>query len=139
MTLICIMNINDRILRSVRARADSVFRPGDFRSFGSEASVKRALTQLVKAGILVRIGMGIYAKAKCSVLSGNPIPICPLEVLAPQALRKLGIYPKESLQTSEYNSGNSTQVPTGITFYVGRQRITRKIGFNGQLVQYERV
>jgi hypothetical protein len=132
------MNITDRIRRSVRGRTDLVFRPADFLAFGSEASVKRALKELTSIGILVRLGVGIYAKAKTSVISGKPIPAQPLEILGPQALAKLGIRPRQSLQTAEYNAGRTTQVPTGIVVNVGKQRISRKIGFNGKFLQYER-
>ena len=132
------MNITDRIRRSVRGRTDLVFRPTDFLAFGSEASVKRALKELTSVGILVRLGVGIYAKAKPSVISGKPIPAQPLEILGPQALAKLGIRPRQSLQTAEYNAGRTTQVPTGIVVNVGKQRISRKIGFNGKFLQYER-
>jgi hypothetical protein len=132
------MNITDRIRRSVRGRTDLVFRPADFLAFGSEASVKRALKELTNIGILVRLGVGIYAKAKPSVISGKPIPAQPLEILGPQALAKLGIRPRQSLQTAEYNAGRTTQVPTGIVVNVGKQRISRKIGFNGKFLQYER-
>ncbi len=131
------MNITDRIRRSIRSRADLVFRPTDFLPFGSEASVKRALKELTNVGVLVRLGVGIYAKAKPSVISGKPIPIQPLEVLGPQALTKLGVRLNESFQTAEYNSGRSTQVPTGIVVNIGKQRISRKIGFNGKFLKYE--
>jgi hypothetical protein len=132
------MKITDRIRRSVRGRTDLVFRPADFLAFGSEASLKRALKELTSAGVLVRLGVGIYAKAKPSVISGKPIPVQPLEVLGPQVLIKLGVYPRQSLQTAEYNAGRTTQVPTGIIVNVGKQRISRKIGFNGKFLQYER-
>lgn len=132
------MNITERIRRSVRNRADLVFRPTDFLLFGSEASVKRALKELTDLGVLVRLGVGIYAKAKPSVISGKSIPIQPLEVLGPQALSKLGVRLKESVQTANYNSGRSTQVPTGLVINIGKQRISRKIGFNGKFLQYER-
>jgi hypothetical protein len=131
------MNITDRIRRSIRGRADLVFRPTDFLPFGSEASVKRALRELTNIGVVVRLGVGIYAKAKPSVISGKPIPIQPLEVLGPQALAKLGVRLKESFQTAEYNSGRSTQIPTGIVVNIGKQRISRKIGFNGKFLKYE--
>lgn len=132
------MTITDRIKRSIRGRTDLVFRPADFLAFGSEASVKRALKEITSTGVLVRLGVGIYAKAKPSVISGNPIPAQPLEILGPQALAKLGIRPRQSLQTAEYNAGRTTQVPTGIVVNVGKQRISRKIGFNGKFLQYER-
>jgi hypothetical protein len=132
-----IMNITERIRRSIRNRADLVFRPADFLPFGSEASVKRALKELTDLGVLVRLGVGIYAKAKPSVISGKPIPMQPLEVLGPQALSKLGVRLKESVQTANYNSGRSTQVPTGLVINVGKQRVSRKIGFNGKFLQYQ--
>jgi hypothetical protein len=132
------MNITDRIRRSVRCRTDLVYRPADFLTFGSEASVKRALKDLTSIGVLVRLGMGIYAKAKPSLISGKPIPVQPLEVLGPQALTKLGIRPSQSLQTAAYNSGLTAQVPTGVVVNIGKQRISRKIGFNGKFLQYER-
>ena len=131
------MNITNRIRRSIRSRSDLVFRPTDFQPFGSEASVKRALKELTDIGVLVRLGVGIYAKAKPSVISGKPIPIQPLEVLGPQALIKLGVRLKESFQTAEYNAGRSTQVPTGIVVNIGKQRNSRKIGFDGKFIKYE--
>ena len=131
------MNITNRIRRSIWSRSDLVFRPTDFQPFGSEASVKRALKELTDIGVVVRLGVGIYAKAKPSVISGKPIPIQPLEVLGPQALIKLGVRLKESFQTAEYNAGRSTQVPTGIVVNIGKQRISRKIGFNGKFIKYE--
>ena len=132
------MKIIDRIKRSASNRANQVYRPTDFQSFGSEASVKRALKDLTDAGVFVKLGMGIYVKAKPSVISGKPIPAQPLEVLGPQALIKLGVRLKESAQTAEYNSGRSTQIPTGVVVNIGRQRVSRKIGFNGKFLQYER-
>ena len=127
----------DLIKRSVANRNADVFVRADFMTFGSPAQVGRALTELQSQGVLVKLGVGVYAKAKPSVLSGKPIPIKPLEVLAPEALKKLGVHVDESRQMREYNSGRSTQVPTGVVFSVGKRRIQRKLGFNGKLVQYE--
>ena len=85
----------------------------------------------------MRLGVGLYAKAKRSVLSGQPIPARPLEVLAPMALTRLGVELLEPSRTRDYNAGRTTQVPTGIVVNTGRRRITRKIGFNGKFVEYE--
>lgn len=132
------MNIVNRIKRSVANRNADVFMRADFMPFGSQAQVGRALTELQSKGALVKLGVGVYAKAKPSVLSGKPIPIKPLEVLAPEVLKRLGVQVGESRQTREYNSGSSTQIPTGVVFSVGKRRIQRKLGFNGKLVEYER-
>jgi hypothetical protein len=132
------MIIVDRIKRAVANRGTDVFLRADFEAFGSQAQVGRALTELQKNGSLVKLGMGVYAKAKPSVLTGKPIPVKPLEVLAPEILKKLGVQVGESRQMREYNTGSSTQVPTGIVYSIGKRRIQRKLGFNGKLVQYER-
>lgn len=131
------VKIVDRINRSVANRQADVFLRADFETFGSQAQVGRALTELQSRGALVKLGVGVYVKAKPSVLSGKPIPIKPLEVLAPEILKKFGVHVDASRQTREYNSGSSTQVPTGIVFSIGKRRIQRKLGFNGKLVQYE--
>lgn len=132
------MNIADRIKRSVSNRKADVFVRTDFESFGSAAQVGRALSGLTADGTLVKLGVGVYARAKASVLSGKPIPVKPLEVLAPQALQKFGVTLQEARLTSAYNSGRSTQVPAGVVLNTGKRRISRKLGFNGKFVQYER-
>lgn len=131
------MNIVDRIKRSVANRNDGVFLRVEFERFGSPAQVGRALTQLTNEGTLVRLGVGVYAKAKPSVLTGRPIPARPLEVLAPEVLKKLGIAVLPSRLTQDYNAGRSTQLPSGIVLNTGKRRIARKLSFNGKAVQYE--
>lgn len=77
-------------------------------------------------------------RSRSSVLSGKPIPISLLEVLAPLALQKLGVTVQASRGVREYNSVATTQVPTGLVVNVGQRRITRTIGFNGKVLEYER-
>lgn len=132
------MYIVDRLQRSLANRNADVFLRAEFDAFGSTAQVGRALAELQNRGVLVKLGVGVYARAKPSVLTGKPIPAKPLEVLAPEVLKKFGVQAGESRQTREYNAGASTQVPAGIVFNTGKRRIQRKLGFNGKLVQYER-
>lgn len=133
------MNVTDRIKRSVSNRKSAdVFLRADFDGFASAAQVGRALNELTARGALVKLGVGVYARAKPSVLSGKPIPARPLEVLAPQALRRLGVALGETRLAAAYNSGQSTQIPAGVVLNTGKRRITRKLGFNGKLVHYER-
>ena len=131
------MNTFNRIRRSIANRGDNVFLRSEFDQFGSATQVGRALRALMMDGTLVRLGLGVYAKAKPSVLTGNPIPVKPLEVLAPAALNKLGVTLTASRLTQEYNARRSTQVPAGIVFNVGRRRIARKLVLNGKAIRYE--
>ena len=132
------MNITNRILRSVSNKSGDVFLRTDFKAFGSPAQISRALNVLQSNGRLVKLGMGIYARAMPSILSGKPIPVKPLEVLAPQALRKLGVTVDASRLTKACNSGQSTQITAGVVINTGKRRIVRRLGFNGIQVQYER-
>lgn len=131
------MNIVDCIKRYVGNRGDSLLLGGEFDRFGSPAQVSRALTQLTSEGALIRQGVGVYAKAKPSVLTGKPIPARPLEVLAPEFLKKLGSAVMPNRLTQDYNAGRSTQLPSGIVLNTGKRRIARKLSFNGKVVQYE--
>ena len=81
--------------------------------------------------------MGVFAKAKPSVLTGKPIPIRPLEVLAPLVLQKLGVKSPAGRAAREYNAGDTLQLPAGIVLDTGSRRINRKLGFGGRYVTYE--
>lgn len=131
------MLVEQRIKRAIALRKDDVFVRAEFARFGSPAQVSRALKQLVEEGVLVRLGLGVFAKAKPSVLTGKPIPVRPLEVLAPLALKKLGIRVKPGRAIREYNSGASQQLAAGIVLDTGRRRVTRKLAFGNQAVTYE--
>lgn len=84
----------------------------------------------------VKLGLGVFAKAKPSTLTGNPIPVQPLEVLAPLVLQKLGVKVKPSQAVRDYNSGTSQQQAAGIVLDTGPRRITRKLGFGKQTIAY---
>jgi prefoldin subunit 5 len=94
------------------------------------------LRGLENDGLLVRIGYGLYAKAKKSALNGQTIPVAPLPTLALEALTRLGVKIAPSKLETEYNAGQTTQVPTGRQIAV-KGRISRKIGFGGAYVSYE--
>ncbi|MBO2959219.1 S-adenosylhomocysteine hydrolase [Burkholderia pseudomallei] len=114
-----------------------MFVRADFAGLGSATQVGRALRSMLADGVLVRLGLGVYAKAKKSAISGAPIPIRPVEVLAPIALKKLGIAVAPSQATQAYNNGSTTQLPTGIVLNIGQRRVSRKLGFGSQVVSYE--
>lgn len=56
------MNVEGRILQSLRPRRDGVLLRADVRAFGSATQVSAALSALLKKGLLARLDRGIYAK-----------------------------------------------------------------------------
>ncbi|MBC2662291.1 hypothetical protein H7F50_11035 [Novosphingobium flavum] len=123
----------DLITQRVRRSRRNVFLRADFDGFGSYDAVGRALRQQVQIGRLVQIGYGLYAKAEPSPLTGKPAPIVGIRTLASEAVRRLGKSVEPSRFDKAYNSGSSTQVPTGRTLTVNA-RIRRRIGYDGNYV-----
>jgi len=131
------MRIEQRLKVSIAQSKDDVFLRREFARFGSAAQVSHVLRHLVDDGLLVKLGIGVYAKAKRSVLSGSAIPVKPVDVLALAALKKLGVHVAPSQLTAAYNSGKSTQLPAGTVLNTGTRRISRKLGFGGRFIKYE--
>ena len=129
--------LEEKVLLRVSLKRGSVFVRDDFMDLGEYDQVGRVLRQLVAKKKLIKIGYGLYAKAKPSTLSKEIIPQAPLPTLAREALAKLKVKTGLSVYDKEYNSGKSTQVPTGRVIAV-QSRITRKIGYNGVYIGYER-
>ena len=124
-----------RINRSKAA----VFTPKDFFDLSGRDQVGRALRELVIEGCLIKFGQGLYAKAKRSSLTGKLIPVQPLPSLAKEALvNKLKVSVVATTEQERYNSGLSTQVPTGRVIAV-RGRVSRKMAFDGKSISYQYV
>lgn len=127
-----------RLSQTIASSGEDVFLRAEFARLGSAFQVNRALRVLREQGVVVRLGLGIYARAKPSILSGEPIPIRPLDVLAPVAMLKLGVAVFPSAAALAYNEGNTTQVPAGVVLNTGGRRIRRAVGFGSQRVIFEK-
>src|SRR6185437_13840435 len=128
--------IKDRIARSIGRSTAEVFLRGDFREIGSYSEIGKALAALRREGKLIRLGYGVYAKARPGSLSGRPVPRQPLESLAREALDKLGVPAEPGRAAREYLAG-STQIPMAVSFDTGRRRITRRLRVGAREVRYE--
>ena len=130
-------SVKDRMVRSIYLRKGEVVLRADFEKMGSQSQISRALKELVQAGKLVRLGYGVYAKARPSVLSGKPVPRASLEELVQETLQKLGVDVSLGRAQAAYAEGRTTQVPVRTTFNTGNHRITRKLTVGISTVRYE--
>jgi len=128
--------IESKILARISKKKSSVLLREDFIDLGGYDQVGRALRQLAQKGKIVKIGYGLYAKAKISALTGETLPAEPLPQLAREAMKRLGIKVLPTKAEQDYQAGKSTQVPTGRMIGV-KTRISRKIGFKGASIYYE--
>lgn len=126
-----------KISARIARKKEAVFVREDFEDIGGYDQIGRILRQLATEGKLIRIGYGLYAKAKRSMLTGEIVPTLPLPDLAREALERLGVETGISQLKRDYNAGLTTQVPTGRRIAV-KGRVSRKIGYDGNYVSYER-
>lgn len=130
--------IKDKVSASIRASKSSVFLRQDFDRFGDYRQVSRVVKELAETGTIVRMGYGVYAKARPSSISGRPVPTETLQNIGLQAMRKLGVRADIGKDLKALQSGASTQVPMAPVVSVGKSRITRKISFGNKNVLYEK-
>ena len=130
--------LEGKITYRVKRSKIPVFVRDDFKDIGGYDQVGRILRGLVSKGVLVSLGYGTYARAKKSSGSGAVVPEKPLPDLAKSLLKKLDVQVVPSSAEVAYNSGKSTQVPTGQVIGV-KERIVRRIGYNGTYVSFEKI
>lgn len=122
--------------RIARKRGD-VFLRADFSDLGGYDQVGRALRKLIRKGRLLKAGYGIYTRARPSSIDGQPTPTKGLRELATEALGRLGVETVPTRMEQDYNTGKTTQVPTGRVIGV-RGRVRRTITYKGVPLSYER-
>lgn len=128
--------IEYKIMARIARKNAAVFVREDFNDLSDYDQVGRALKNLTKEGRLIRLGYGVYAKAKKSPINGKTVPVAPLPTLAKEALQRLGVKTAPSRLEQAYNAGKTTQVPTGRLIGV-KGRVNRKLGYQGAFVSYE--
>lgn len=130
-------SLEQKVAERIARKSADVFLREDFKDLADYDQVGRSLRRLVRKGALVKIGYGLYARAIASPLSGKPVPNKGLPTLAVEALKRLQVETKPSSYAQAYNSGRTTQVPTGRVIAV-KGRVARKIGYDGKYVTFER-
>src|SRR3989344_1677734 len=98
-------NIEDRIELRIYLKKYDVFLREDFADLGGYDQVGRAIRNLVRKNVLVKIGYGLYAKTKISPLDGEIVPVKSLPELAKEALQRLEVEYFPSTLARDYNAG----------------------------------
>lgn len=129
--------LETRIQKRIARKRGDVFLRADFADLGDYDQVGRALRQLVRQGQLLKLGQGLYTRAKPSLIDGKPAPVKGFRSLATEALDRLGIETMPTRMEKAYSAGQTTQVPAGRVVAV-KKRVRRKIGYNGIVLGFER-
>lgn len=124
-------------LRIKKSKA-TAFVLADFLDLSDRDQVGRVLRKLINESVITKIGVGIFAKCRKSSFTDKFILEKNLGYVAREALEKLKIKTYPTSAELDYNTGVSTQIPTGLMIGVNK-RVTRSISYNGKSVKYERV
>ncbi len=131
--------LKSKIQYRISRSKDNVFVVKDFLDLSDHDQIGRALRQLIKQKFLVKIGQGLYAKARISSLTGKCIPREPLPDLAREVIiNKCNASVAYTKAERLYNDNETTQIPSGRVIAV-KGRVKRKIYFNGKSINFEKV
>lgn len=121
-----------QVATKIQRSRKNVFLRKDFVRLGEYDQVGRALKSLADDGAVVKIGYGLYAKARFNRITGRPMVAAAggfIEV-AQEALNRLGVEWQPGASYTAYQEG-STQIPVNAELVIS-DRFSRKIGTDGQ-------
>ncbi|RUR15291.1 conjugal transfer protein [Legionella sp. km535] len=122
------MSLRIRVEKKISRSKRQVFLRSDFEKLSDYDQVGRVLKELSREGKLLKIGYGLYAKARINRITGKPMLAADggFTAISKEALTRLGIKWQYSDATKSYMT-NSTQIPANAEFVV-KSRFNRKIG-----------
>jgi hypothetical protein len=130
-------SIKQRIALSIAARPGEVVLRSSYADYGDPSQVTRAFQGLLADGVIVRLGYGVYAKARPSSLTGKPVPRVIFEQLLDEVFDLLGVDAIPGRAARAYEAGQTTQMPMKVQFYTGSKRMTRKLQVGSRVIEYE--
>ena len=130
--------LKDKIQYRIRKSKENTFLVGDFIDLSGMDQVLRALRTLIKENELIRVGKGVYTKARKSVISNEFVPVDNLRDIAMDVLNKQGVKVVQTPEEIAYNTKQTEQVPN--SFIIGvNKRVSRNISFKNARIKYETV
>lgn len=126
--MVKLLTLKDKIKYRIRKSKENTFLVRDFMDLSGRDQILRALRALMKENEIIRVGKGVYTKAKKSFITGDYIPKDNLRTIAITALKKLGVKVMQTDDEKNYNARLTEQVPN--EFIIGvNKRVSRNISF----------
>ena len=122
------MTIKAKIQQRIKRAKHFVFMRDDFNDIANYDQIGRVLRNLVQEGELLKVGYGIYTKARKNQMTGKVMPACPegADAVILEALKRLDVQVILGEATEKYLSGMSTQIPAFTQIKTPR-RFTRQL------------
>lgn len=117
------MKLADRMRQSIRRRAGHVVLRTELAPLGSASQVSEALKALQRDGELLRLGAGVYAKARRDASTHEVTPVVDVETLGRELALKL-------------KARVTQDVEGALVLDTGDRRVSRKLALGRRAVQY---
>ncbi|CAI2304489.1 TPA: S-adenosylhomocysteine hydrolase [Vibrio parahaemolyticus] len=114
--------------RITRTRSKSVFVRSDFSDLGGYDQIGRALRILISDGLIMKMGYGVYIKARRNRLTNELMPDIEggTDAAFMEALARLKVDFDVDALTKNYLSGKMTQIPAKTELII-KKRFSRKL------------
>lgn len=122
------LSLKSKVATKISRSNREVFLRSDFEKLAGYDQIGRALRQLTSDGVLIKVGYGLYAKARPNRITGKPMLSAKggFTQVAEEALSRLGVKWEPSESVLNYQSG-STQIPANAEVIIF-ERFNRRIG-----------
>ena len=122
------LSLKAKVAMKISRSKREVFLRSDFEKLAGYDQIGRAIRQLIAEGVLIKIGYGLYAKARLNRITGKPMLSAQggFTQVAEEALSRLGVKWEPSKSIQAYQSG-STQIPANAEVIIF-DRFNRRIG-----------
>lgn len=129
------MTIASKVKTRINRSKRYVFARADFKDIAGYDQIGRALKNLVEIGELLRIGYGLYTKARKNRITGNLMPSSPAgaDGVILEAIEKLGVEYKLDEFSQRSINGVSEQIPASFQITTNN-RFKRKIVVNKSVI-----
>lgn len=122
------MTIAERVETRIKRSKRDVFLRNDFNDLGGYDQIGRALRQMCTKGLLLKIGYGVYAKARRNRIN-NRLMVASMggaDGVLIATLERLKVPYELSGLTEAYTAGKTTQIPVCMEVKV-KKRFSRKL------------
>ncbi|MEB5972734.1 DUF6088 family protein [Pantoea dispersa] len=110
------MTIKARMQSRLKRSKRYVFTRDDFNDLAGYDQIGRVLRELVNEGQLLKVGYGVYTKARKNAITGKVMPAAPggSAAVVIETLKRLKVDYRLVGASDAYNSGKTTQIPASM-------------------------
>lgn len=116
------------MLEKIESMPGTIVLREDVDALGDDRQVSRALRALIEDNKLIRLGSGVYAKARVSPYTDTPIIRGGFTEACIELLDRLGVDWEPSQAIKDYNAGRTQQVPAQFEVRL-KSRFRKKIAY----------